>query len=213
MILDTVRLHSIPGIKRKVITTNLDDYTGDAASSPVRMPDPTVIMTFRGDTVLLYYREPMCPRCLSRNTSKNGTYMREVSGQSIMVQRYICRDCSYSFETRPPGYGYGKHISDEVRKKSVRARLQSPLRKGTFRQLDPTRNLYSDHQVIRGFLRFLKKNHSLVFRYLDDPMINRINNVDEHHFYVRSELLKNRFKTDRGILKTPYWYHRQSTEN
>ena len=58
--------------------------------------------------------------------------------------------------------------------------------------------------IITRFLAYLKKNHSRVFRYLDDPMINRINNVDEHHFYVRSELLKNRFKTDEVMLKTSY---------
>ena len=92
-----VRLHSIPGIKRKVITTNLDDYSGDAPSSPVSIPDPRVSMTFRDDMVLLYYREPVCPRCLSRHVSRNGVYARDLSGRHVKVQRYICNDCSYSF--------------------------------------------------------------------------------------------------------------------
>jgi len=42
-------------------------------------------------------------------------------------------------------------------------------------------------------------------------MVNRTNNVAEHHFSVRSELLKMRFKTDDGLLMTSYWYHRLST--
>ena len=129
MISYIVRLHSIPGIKRKVITTNLDDYSGDAPSSPVSFPDPTVSMTFRDGMVLLYYREPPCPRCLSRNVSRNGVYTRDLSGHHVKIQRYICNDCSYSFETRPPGYGYGKHIPDDLRKKAVSARLRSSLRK------------------------------------------------------------------------------------
>ena len=391
-----VRLHSIPGIKRKVITTNLDDYSGDAPSSPVSIPDPQVSMTFRDDMVLLYYREPVCPRCLSRHVSRNGVYARELSGRQVKVQRYICNDCSYSFEARPPGYGYGKHIPDDLRRKAVSARLKSSLRKAadmcmiylgagishetvrqsvpgipheagkmessgyfsydeqyvsvhgrrkyrfllkdqhtlqfreeildelgedatlgfllrslsgfsipgtitittdgyhyrnalahvsrsmrigvkrqrclfhilkdltkkahdagklkelrgaldlinymffqtpenleklgknadpvarmisgmsvkdaTFRILDLVRDLHSGDPIIGKFLVFIRKNRRQVFRYLEDENVQKTNNVSEHHFSMRSELLKKRFKTCEGLLKTSYWYHRFSTE-
>ena len=68
-----------------------------------------------------------------------------------------------------------------------------------------------DYPVIRRFLKFLRKNRSSIFHYLGDPMVNKTNNVSEHHFSVRSELLKNRLKVDDG-LRTSYWYHWQSTE-
>ena len=82
----------------------------------------------------------------------------------------------------------------------------------TFRILEIVRDLYSDHGIIMGFLTFLKRESSHVFRYLDDPLVDKTNNVPEHHFSVRSELLKNRFKTDDGLMRTSYWYHRQSTK-
>ncbi len=57
------------------------------------------------------------------------------------------------------------------------------------------------------FLKYINRNRKEVFRYLDDANVNKTNNVAEHHFSVRSELLKNRFKTGQRFLKTSYCYH------
>ncbi|OWP56920.1 MAG: hypothetical protein B2I17_03480, partial [Thermoplasmatales archaeon B_DKE] len=106
-----MRIHRIPGIRRVVITTNLDDYSGDNPSSPLKIDEqPTGIRFLADGTPILHYSSPLCPRCMSRNISRNGTYIRDVHGHNVRIQKYICRDCSYSFEARPPGYGYGKHI-------------------------------------------------------------------------------------------------------
>ena len=81
-----------------------------------------------------------------------------------------------------------------------------------FALLDLVLDLYSGDPIIGRFLKDLKKNMREIFRYLDDPNVNKTNNVAEHHFSVRSELLKRRYKTDQGLLMTSYWYHRLSTE-
>lgn len=391
-----MRIHRIPGISRVVITTNLDDYSGDHPSSPVKMEDqPTNIRFLPDGTPVLYYSTPVCPRCLSRNVSRNGTYMREIQGHSVRIQKYICNGCSFSFEARPPGYGYGKHIPEDVKDRATKARVLSSLRKAasmcriflginvshetirtsvpdmpdlhemessgyfsydeqyvdidggrkyrfllrdtmtgnfhesileelgedattafildalkrftigsvvtittdgyhynnafmnvsmelhvrvkrqrclfhlikdlkkkahdsgrkdelrgaidlincmffqtpenleklgknaeavtriisdksekeaTFALLDLVRDLYSGNPIIGKFLKDVRKNRREVFRYLDDPNVSKTNNVAEHHFSLRSELLKRRFKTDEGLLKTSYWYHKLSTE-
>lgn len=125
-----MRIHRIPGIRRVVITTNLDDYSGDHASSPLKLEEqPTGIRFLADGTPVLHYSCPVCPRCFSRNVSRNGTYMREIQGHTVRIQKYICGDCSYSFEARPPGYGYGKHFPDDLMKKTARSRVLSSLRK------------------------------------------------------------------------------------
>ena len=85
-------------------------------------------------------------------------------------------------------------------------------KEATFALLELVRDLYSDDPIIRRFLRDLRKHRREIFRYLDDPNVEKTNNVAEHHFSIRSEILKNRFKTCEGLLKTSYWYHRLSTE-
>ena len=50
-------------------------------------------------------------------------------GKWHSVQRYLCRDCRYSFVARPPTFGYGKHYPDKIREKSVRTRVKTSLRK------------------------------------------------------------------------------------
>ena len=82
----------------------------------------------------------------------------------------------------------------------------------TFRILDLARDLYSGDPIIGKFLLFLRKNRRQVFRYLEDKNVQKMNKVSEHHFSMRSELLKKRFKTCEGLLKTSNWYHRFSTE-
>lgn len=125
-----MRIRRIPGISRVVITTNLDDYSGDHPSSPLRLEDQPTNIRFSSDgTPILHYRDPICPRCFSRDVSRNGTYMREVQGHSVKIQKYICNACSFSFEARPPGYGYGKHIPEDLREKTMKSRVLSSLRK------------------------------------------------------------------------------------
>ncbi len=82
----------------------------------------------------------------------------------------------------------------------------------TFIIMDTVRYLYSRDPIIGESLRFVRRNRTQIFRYLVDPDMNKTNNVAEHHFSVRSELLKRRFKTREGLLKTSYWYHRLSTK-
>ncbi len=74
------------------------------------------------------------------------------------------------------------------------------------------RDQYSDDPIIGKFFLFTRKNRKTTFRYLEDPKVYKINNVAEQHFSIRSDLLKKRFKTDEGLLRTSYWYHRLSTE-
>ena len=52
----------------------------------------------------------------------------------------------------------------------------------TFALLDLVRDLYSDDPIIRRFLKDLRKNRREIFRYLDDPKVEKTNNVAEHHF-------------------------------
>ncbi len=75
----------------------------------------------------------------------------------------------------------------------------------TFALFDLIRDLYSGDPIIGNFLKFINGNRKEVFRYLEDSKVNKTNNVAEHHFSLRSELLKKRFKTDQGLLKTSYW--------
>jgi hypothetical protein len=81
------------------------------------------------------------------------------------------------------------------------------------RILEVIDDLYADEPIIKRFMKFLKKNRFTVFRYLDDLMVNKTNNVAEHHFSVRSELFKKRFKTVEGLQRTIYWYHMESTRS
>lgn len=64
----------------------------------------------------------------------------------------------------------------------------------TFRILDLVHDIYSGDPIIGKFLRFLRTNRKVIFRYLEDPKINKI-------------------KNDEGLLRTSYWYHRLSTES
>ena len=82
----------------------------------------------------------------------------------------------------------------------------------TFRILDPVRDLYSGDPIMGKFLEFLKRNRRQVFGYLEDDRVQKAKNMTEPHFSMRLELLKRRFKTDGGLLRTFYWYHRFSTE-
>ncbi|QRF75846.1 hypothetical protein Thermo_01353 [Thermoplasmatales archaeon] len=93
-----MRIHRIPGIKRVVITTNLDDYSSDGPSSPLKIDEqPTGIRFLTDGAPILHYSSSLRPRCMSRNISRNGAYIRDVHGHNVRIQKYICRDCSHSF--------------------------------------------------------------------------------------------------------------------
>ncbi len=112
----------IPGIKRAAITTNLDDFSGDNPSSPLKFDgQPTEIRFLRDGTPILHYSCPVCPGCLSCRVSGKGMCVREVQGNAARIQKYICNDRSYPFEASHPGYGYGKRISDDVIEKTAKS--------------------------------------------------------------------------------------------
>ncbi|MGC8546618.1 MAG: hypothetical protein ACP5MU_03040 [Thermoplasmata archaeon] len=71
-----IKIHRYAFIKNRIITTNLDDFTGDAPSTlkDVNLPDDSI--SPRGEMDLLFYKDPLCPLCLSSNVSKNGTFVR-----------------------------------------------------------------------------------------------------------------------------------------
>ncbi len=66
------------------------------------------------------------------------------NGTVFRVQRYLCRDCKYSFVARPPTYGYGKHYPDKIR-------VKTSLRKDAdiFRILG---NAIISHETIRKYV-------------------------------------------------------------
>jgi hypothetical protein len=53
-------------------------------------------------------------------------------------------------------------------------------------------------------LKELRRKRREIFQYLGYSNAGKTNNVAEHHFSIRSELLKRRFKTDHELLKTSY---------
>ncbi len=124
-----MKIHRYTFIKKRIITTDLDDFTGEAPSSPKDVNLPDVSISPKGEMDLLFYKDPLCPLCLSSNVSKNGTFVRTLeSGQPILIQKYICNDCGHSFDARPPNYGYGNHFSNETKEKSVKGRVKTSLR-------------------------------------------------------------------------------------
>ncbi len=74
--------------------------------------------------------------------------------------------------------------------------------------LDRIRSLYGEDIIISHFLSFMKRHRKEVFLYLDDSMVEKTSGKAEQHFSVMSWLLKHRFKTRDGLLRTSYWYHR-----
>ncbi|MEM3554567.1 MAG: hypothetical protein QXU79_01960 [Candidatus Micrarchaeaceae archaeon] len=125
-----MRLKKAPYTEFKMISTSLDDFS-PLGSSPVFMINNIPMMDLElKDHDLISYMNPTCPQCLSRNVVKNGTCIRTMeNGITFRIQRYICRDCRYSFVARPPNYGYGKHYPDDIRDKNIRTRVKTSLRK------------------------------------------------------------------------------------
>ena len=115
-----MRLRKAPYTEFRRVSISLDDYAS-VDSSPVFLVNNIPVMDMElKENDLISFMNPICPHCGSRNVVKNGTVFR--------VQRYICRDCRYSFVARPPNYGYGKHFPDDVREKGIRSRIETSLR-------------------------------------------------------------------------------------
>ena len=147
-----MRLRKAPYTEFRRVSTSLDDYV--SVDSPLVFlvnNIPMMDMELK-ENDLISFMNPMCPQCRSRNVVRNGTCLRTMeNGTVFRVQRYICRDCRYSFVARPPNYGYGKHYPDDVREKSVRTRVKTSLRKASdlFRILG---NVIISHETIRKYV-------------------------------------------------------------
>jgi transposase-like protein len=69
-------------------------------------------------------------------------------------------------------------------------------------------SLYGDDRIIASFLTFVRKHRNEVFLYLEEPKVEKTSDKAEQHFSIQSWLLKHRFKTKEGLIRTSYWYHR-----
>ena len=147
-----MRLRKAPYTEFRRVSTSLDDFSSLSAS-PIFMLNNVPMMDMElKENDLISFMNPMCPQCHSRNVVKNGTCIRTMeNGTVFRVQRYMCRDCRYSFVARPPNYGYGKHYPDDVREKSLKTRVKTSLRKASslFRILG---NVIISHETIRKYI-------------------------------------------------------------
>ena len=147
-----MRLRKAPYTEFRRVSTSLDDYAS-VDSSPVFLVNNIPMMDMElNENDLISFMNPICPHCGSRNVVKNGTCIRTMeNGTVFRVQRYVCRDCRYSFVARPPNYGYGKHFPDDVREKSIRTRVKTSLRKASslFRILG---NIMISHETVRKYV-------------------------------------------------------------
>ena len=121
-----MRLRKAPYTEFRRVSASLDDYVS-VDSSPLFLVDNIPMMDVElKENDLISFLSPMSPQCRSRNVVKNGTCPRTMeNGTVFRVQRYICRDCRYSFVARPPNYSYGKHYPDDTRGKSVRTMVKA----------------------------------------------------------------------------------------
>ena len=74
--------------------------------------------------------------------------------------------------------------------------------------LEKINSLYGGDRIIASLLTFVKRHRKEVFLYLEDPQVEKTSDKAEQHFSIMSWLLKHRFKTEEGLLRTSYWYHR-----
>ena len=147
-----MRLRKAPYIDSNKVSTSLDNFFS-IGSSPVIMLNNIPMMDIElKENDLISFMNPICPHCGSKNVVKNGTCIRKLhNGTVFRVQRYICNDCRYSFVARPPNYGYGKHLPDDVKEKSIRSRVKISLRKAAnlFRILG---NIMISHNTMRKYI-------------------------------------------------------------
>ena len=69
-------------------------------------------------------------------------------------------------------------------------------------------SLYGGDRIIVSFLTFVKMHRKEVFLYLENHDVEKTSDLAEQHFSIQSWLLKHRFKTKEGLLRTSYRYHR-----
>ena len=74
--------------------------------------------------------------------------------------------------------------------------------------LEKINSLYGGDRIIASFLTFVKRHRKEVFLYLEDPQVEKTSDLAEQHFSIQSWLLKHRFRTKKGLLRTSYWYRR-----
>ena len=97
-----MRLRKAPFTEFRRVSTSLDDYSS-VDSPPVFLINNIPMDVELKENDLISFLSPMSPQCRSRNVVKNGTCLRTMeNGTVFRVQRYICRDCRYSFVARPP---------------------------------------------------------------------------------------------------------------
>lgn len=122
-------------LKFKRLYTTLDDYNGDQRVGKTDIIRKRAKELKTSDLELsegnvVSYTDPVCPACDSKNVIKNGKYIKILeNGVRIYIQRYLCKDCGKTFETRLPGYEYKKHISEETKEKGIKTRVKTSLRK------------------------------------------------------------------------------------
>ena len=74
--------------------------------------------------------------------------------------------------------------------------------------LEKINSLYGGDRIMASFLKWVKKHRNEVFLYLENPDVEKTSDLAEQHFSIQSWLLKHRFKTKEGLIRTSYWYHR-----
>ena len=74
--------------------------------------------------------------------------------------------------------------------------------------LEKINSLYGGDRIIASLLTFVKRHRKEVFLYLENHEVEKTSDKAEQHFSIQSWLLKHRFKTEEGLLRTSYWYHR-----
>ncbi len=66
---------------------------------------------------------------------------------------------------------------------------------------------YGDDPIVSRFLSFIEDKRKEVFFYIENGLVEKTTGIVERHFSVMSWLLKHRFKTKEGLLRTSHWYH------
>lgn len=116
-----LEIHRDTFIKKRIITTNIDDLTCEALLTPKDVNLPDVSIYHKGETYFLFYRDRSIISAFLSNISKNGTFVRTLeSRKPVLIQRYICNDRGHSFNARPSNYIYGNYFSNEAGRNAQR---------------------------------------------------------------------------------------------
>ena len=138
---------------------------------------------------------PMCPQCHSKNVVRNGTCIRKLeNGTVFRIQRYICRDCRYSFVARPPNYGYGKHYPSDMKEKGIRTRVKTSLRK-TADIFHTIGRIIISHETVRRAIPLVPVSMMESSGYLicDEQYVN-INSIEKYRALLRDSVTGSFFE-------------------